>query len=75
MSRIFSARKGCNLDPALSEVKIKIPSRARPDQFFFSDFGPQHLGDFKTGPFSSLHIIKDFFADDIFFYNLLKQPI
>ena len=33
------------------------------------------LSDFKTGPFSCLHIINAIFSDDLFFRILLKQLI
>ena len=81
MGRIFQVR-------TRPEVKIKVSAqtgqkeklkfRPRPGLAkFFSDFGPDCLGlkDFKTGPFSCLQIIKVFFAGDLFFFNLLKQPI
>ena len=75
------AQKGnCNFgpSPARPETKYKILARDRPGpEIFFFRFRPRQLGlsDFKTGPFSTLHIINVFFVDDLFFRKLLKQPI
>ena len=58
--------------------KLKFRPEPSPAQlFFYSDFIPDRLGlrGFKTGPISCLHAINVFFADDLFFCCLSKQPI
>ena len=58
---------------AKERLKFKSnPDLTRPDQFFFR-FRPRQRGlsDFKTGPFSCLYIITDFFADE-FFPEIIK---
>ena len=80
--RIFQTRAwrgphGCNPGPPETKSKISAQFRPRPEQFFFSNFSPDRLGfsDFKTYSFSELHKINVFFADDLFFCNLLKKTI
>ena len=77
LSDWMSARAGF-FSPGTAQNKEKNfgPGLARPIFFFL--FRPRQLGlkDFKTGPFSCLHVINVFFfADDLFFHKLLKQSI
>ena len=54
--------------PARPEREIEISVRARPGQFSFR-FRPRQLDlrDFKTGPFSCLHILNAIFWQMIYF--------
>ena len=65
------AHKGCNFGPALSKIKNFGPGLAWPI-FFLSAFSPDHLSDFKTNPFSCLHIINEFFCWWYIFLQFIK---
>ena len=65
----------CNFGPSPTRpgTKLKILARAQPRQFFFQ-FRSRQLGliDFKTNPFSCLHIINVFFCCWFIFPQIIK---
>ena len=65
--------KNKNFSPGPARKRISDPART----IFLSDFGLNclSLSDFKTDSLNQLHKINIFFANDLFFCNLINQPI